>query len=99
MTLVHGESGLLKFAIYKTLDKGIYLLWSLTKDVEILKYQTLELSNVSDVLQPHCSKIQSNKQLISQNVFHFPMLIGHGDNVNIQKKIRLHGGFFKKFKF
>ena len=51
MTLVHGESGLLKFAIYKTLDKGIHLLWSLTKDEEILKYQTLELSNVSDVLQ------------------------------------------------
>ena len=51
VTLVHGESGLLKFAIYKTLDKGIHLLWSLTKDEEILKYQTLELSNVSDVLQ------------------------------------------------
>ena len=35
----------------KSVIKGIHLLWSITKDEEILKYQTLELSNVLNVLQ------------------------------------------------
>ena len=35
-------------------------------------------------------------QLISQNIFHFPMLIGDWDNVNIQKKFRFQEGVFQK---
>ena len=57
------------------------------------------MAGQSEDFDTHCSKNQSNKQKISQNFFHFPMLIGDGDCVNMQKKLRFHGGFFKKFKF
>ena len=98
--------------IFFLIQYALLKRWFISGNISRVYNQNNQLSRVYFILNAniftllfdfliasHCSKIQSNKQLISQNIFHFPMLIGHGDNVNIQKKIRLHGGFSKNLNF
>ena len=72
--------------------------WSLGEDYE-QDYEELRLGSSVYVSGAHCSRVTRYNSFISQDLFHFPMLIHDGDTLNSPLNLKINGRILKNSNF
>ena len=83
------------------------MAWSMLPGLGLMKflknYKNIQSWNFLKTLlirlSPHCSRVTRYNSFISQDLFHFPMLIHDGDTLNSPLNLKINGRILKNSNF